>query len=257
VTLLNDDDTHGEELQLFFAVKRWTEAECARRNMEPTPSNCRSVGLEALMAVRFPIVTLEDFAIHVVPTGLISAEEATLLFQHMVVSTENRSLLPPLTFTSRKRNCSVYIAKFYDGMAKTAYVDISAGWYNKFSVTQAVSIVSFGFYGPHGTEIGSYKVTIKLIRDSDEEVLGETRDDEVVAKMKEIFHVKFPKPITIYPGNTYRAWFSVKGPLTCHGASSRSGQEIVIPVNYTKYNHVKFFYNITGAHQLPEIAFEI
>jgi hypothetical protein len=129
--------------------------------------------------------------------------------------------------------------------------------YSRFSVDQPVAILSYGFYGPYASEFASYQVSIKLLKDSTEEILAEVDDETIVAKMKEIFHVKFSKPVNVYPGMQYRAWFAIKGPLTCHGSSLTTGHDIVVPVNSTKYDHVKFTYNITGAHQLPEIRFII
>jgi hypothetical protein len=77
-------------------------------------------------------------------------------------------------------------------------------------VDQPISVVSFGFYGPHGTDAASYDVHIKLTKDSSDELLSEVQNNNVVVRMKEIFHIKFPKAVPILPGNTYRAWFSLK-----------------------------------------------
>ncbi|XP_021967030.1 BTB/POZ domain-containing protein 2-like [Folsomia candida] len=258
VNFLKDDNTHGQELDLFHGVVRWTNAECNRRNLEPNPLNRRSLSSEAIASIRFSIIPVDDFALHVVPQDLLTSKECTLLFQHMVVDKDNRLSLPKLPFNTKKRTCSTYTVKFYDEVATTPYVDISAGWFNKFTVDQPVTIVSFGFYGPHTAEVASYQVSIKLLKDSTQEILAELTGSTVVAKMKEIFHVLFPKPVAIYPGCSYRAWFSLKGPLTCHGSSTKSGGDVYpVSVNCRAFDYVKFTYVITGAHQLPEIAFQI
>lgn len=193
-----------------FLSCRWAESECLKQNLDPSPFNRRTVAKLAFESLRYSIIPCEDFALEVVQSGVLTPEESTLIFQHMVVPNENRHVLPPLPFNTKKRNCSIYVANFYEGMAKTAYVDISAGWYNKFTVDQPITVVSFGFYGPFSAELASYQVSIKLLKDSNEEILGELNDETVVAKMKEIFHVKFHKPVVIFPGSTYRAWFSIK-----------------------------------------------
>jgi hypothetical protein len=58
--------------------------------LESNSFNKRAVAIDALLSLRFSIIPCEDFALHVVPTGVLTPEETTLLFQHMVVEDENR-----------------------------------------------------------------------------------------------------------------------------------------------------------------------
>jgi len=80
-------------------------------------------------------------------------------------------------------------------------------------VDQPVSIVSFGFYGPYELkyETAEYEIVIKLMTDTaDGPPLAEISQKNFVAKNREIFHLKFPKPVPVVPGQNYRAWFSLK-----------------------------------------------
>ncbi|ODN05932.1 BTB/POZ domain-containing protein 2 [Orchesella cincta] len=254
---LQDDDTFASELSIFHGVLRWAETECSRMNISGSPDNQRLVLADILELVRLPVITSEDIALEVIPSRILTPEECTLLLQYKVVTPQNRALLPSLPFTDRRRSFSAYKAVFYDEM-KGKYVDLSTGWYNRFSVDQPISIVSFGFYGPYTVDNASYTVSIKLLKDESENcpVLAEATYQNVVVKVKEIFHVNFPHPIPIHPGILYRAWFSLKGPLTCHGAAVSNTMEVVVPVN-TRYQNVKFTYSVIGAHQLPEIMFQV
>lgn len=56
-------DTLGiREVRLFNAVVRWSEAECQRQQLQVTSENKRKVLGEALGLIRFPLMTIEEFA---------------------------------------------------------------------------------------------------------------------------------------------------------------------------------------------------
>jgi len=99
--------------------------------MDPEADQLREICDDALKLIRFPIMSSEEFALEVVPTRILTHEESTLIFQHHVVSPDNRLLLSPLPFSSKKRLGSIYTANFYESIGPTPYVDISAGWFNK------------------------------------------------------------------------------------------------------------------------------
>lgn len=56
-------DTLGiREVRLFNAVVRWSEAECQRQQLQVTPESKRKVLGKALGLIRFPLMTIEEFA---------------------------------------------------------------------------------------------------------------------------------------------------------------------------------------------------
>lgn len=56
-------DTLGlREVRLFGAAVRWAEAEAQRQQLQPTPENKRRVLGKALSLIRFPLMTIEEFA---------------------------------------------------------------------------------------------------------------------------------------------------------------------------------------------------
>lgn len=56
-------DTLGiREVRLFNAVVRWSEAECQRQQLQVMPENKRKVLGKALALIRFPLMTIEEFA---------------------------------------------------------------------------------------------------------------------------------------------------------------------------------------------------
>ena len=49
--------------KLFTAICRWAEAECSRRSLPPSPENKRAVLGAAMQLIRFPLMTVEEFAV--------------------------------------------------------------------------------------------------------------------------------------------------------------------------------------------------
>uniref|UniRef100_A0A1I8BED2 BTB domain-containing protein n=1 Tax=Meloidogyne hapla TaxID=6305 RepID=A0A1I8BED2_MELHA len=82
-----------KELTLFNAVKRWAIEACRAEDLIPTPENQRKVLGSALNLIRFPLMNPSDFAKHVAPTKLLTAEEMVnvFVFYH---SGNGQSLLP-------------------------------------------------------------------------------------------------------------------------------------------------------------------
>lgn len=62
VAVLERDTLGIREVRLFNAVVRWAEAECQRQQLQATPDNKRKALGKALALIRFPLMTIEEFA---------------------------------------------------------------------------------------------------------------------------------------------------------------------------------------------------
>lgn len=65
---------------------RWAEAECSRQNLPPTPENQRTVIGKALKLVRFPLMSMEEFANGAAQSGILTDREAVQMFLYFTVS---------------------------------------------------------------------------------------------------------------------------------------------------------------------------
>ena len=75
------DDLTIPEIDLFQAVDRWATAECARKDLEPVKDSKRIViGEEVLNNIRFPLMSVDQFAEKVPCSGLLSKDELIELF---------------------------------------------------------------------------------------------------------------------------------------------------------------------------------
>ena len=93
-------DTLGiRESKLCTAVFRWSEAECRRRNQQPTPENQRQTLGRALRLIRFPLMSIEEFAMGPAQSGILEDKEVVNLFLYFTVNPK-----PHINFQVGSRN---------------------------------------------------------------------------------------------------------------------------------------------------------
>lgn len=84
-------DTLGiKECKLFAAITRWAEAECGRQGVPVMPENQRQVLGHALYLIRFPLMTVEEFAIGAAQSGILTDREVVELFLYFTVTPKTR-----------------------------------------------------------------------------------------------------------------------------------------------------------------------
>lgn len=69
--VLERDTLSIRESRLFGAIVRWAEAECQRQQLPVTFGNKQKVLGKALSLIRFPLMTIEEFAAGKAVTSLI------------------------------------------------------------------------------------------------------------------------------------------------------------------------------------------
>lgn len=94
--VLERDTLSIRENRLFGAVVRWSEAECYRQQLPPTSENKQKVLGKALPLIRFPLMTVEEFA-----AGKCFTETEfvchTAVFQHYSHHFSHIHLVPVVT----------------------------------------------------------------------------------------------------------------------------------------------------------------
>ena len=81
VEFLKRESLNVEEVDLFKAVVKWSEAECLRQEKETNGTNKRAAIGNAIYQIRFASMTLEEFGQNVSPSGLLTAEEMILFYE--------------------------------------------------------------------------------------------------------------------------------------------------------------------------------
>ena len=86
LAVLDRDSLRIKEAKLFAAALRWSEAECLRQNLPVNPENKRSVLGRVLTQIRFPLMTVEEFAQGPAQSGILTDRECVSLFLHFTVN---------------------------------------------------------------------------------------------------------------------------------------------------------------------------
>ena len=72
------------ELTLFRSCLAWSSKECQRRGLPDAPDNQRTVLGSVLNHVRFPTMSLREFAQDVSRTGVLTADDRCAVFEYLV-----------------------------------------------------------------------------------------------------------------------------------------------------------------------------
>lgn len=67
------------EVQLYLAVIRWSAEQCNRKGLSVTSENQRQILGKALYLIRFPLMTVDEFAQHVGKFGPFPLQKHKLI----------------------------------------------------------------------------------------------------------------------------------------------------------------------------------
>ncbi|CAL8355064.1 unnamed protein product [Boreogadus saida] len=250
-SILRRETLNAKELTVFEAALGWAEAECQRRDLDPSAENRRLVLGKAVYLLRLPSMPLDDFANGPAQSGLLTLGETNELFLWFTALNK-----PELLFCSAPRpglpaqrchrfqSCAYRSNQWrYRGRCDSI----------QFAVDKRVFVAGFGLYG---SSCGSaeYGARIELKRQ------GATVGHNVVKYFSDgsstTFPVWFEYPVQVEPDAFYTASVVLDG-----NELSYFGQEGMTEVQSGK---VTFQFqcssdstNGTGVQggQIPELVF--
>nr|XP_028569233.1 BTB/POZ domain-containing protein 2 isoform X1 [Podarcis muralis] len=213
VAVLERDTLGIREVRLFNAVVRWSEAECQRQQLQVVPENKRKTLGKALSLIRFPLMTIEEFAAGPAQSGILTDREVVSLFLHFTVNPK-----PRVEFIDRPRCClrgkECSINRFQQVESRWGYSGTSDRI--RFSVNKRIFIVGFGLYGSiHGPT--DYQVNIQIIHTDSNTILGQNDTGFSCDGSSNTFRVMFKEPVEILPTVSYTACATLKGPDSHYG----------------------------------------
>ncbi|CAB3405950.1 unnamed protein product [Caenorhabditis bovis] len=253
--VLNRNSLRVREIHLFQAVVRWAKAECERRNVPCTAENKRVVLGNALQLIRFPLMKIDEFALHVEPESLLSDREMTQIFKYLAVNPSDR---PELVYSDTPRcymsSTEKVVSRFQRHENRWGYCGTPDRI--KFTVDRSIFVIGLGLYGSiHGPH--QYKVQIKLIHCGTGKTLTEHDTSFVCDGTPTPCRVLFKEPVEILPAVTYIASACVMGPDTYYGTKGlrrivHTEADVTFQFTYAAVNN-----NGTSVEdgQIPEIVF--
>ncbi|EDO44741.1 predicted protein [Nematostella vectensis] len=242
-----------KEISLFHAVKSWAEAECYRKDIEPSPQNQRSVAAEALKYIRYPVMSPVEFADEVARCGLLTSEETTSVFLFFLSSFEtkisftNAPRVPRPLAAQKTYRCS----RFKSCCGNDWFCDTRKHDGIKFMTDRRMYIKGVGLYGASKTE-GDYKTTVEL--KEQDRILAQTKATYSSFTHDLVCDILFDESIAIEKNIVYTITVLLKGPCSLSGTNGQ--REVLVEgakftfLEYTSPNGTSL-----SAGQIPEIIF--
>lgn len=227
-SVLARETLNCKEINLFEAALSWAHAECLRREIEPNPTNKRAMLGSAIYLIRFPTMSLEEFANSAAQIGILSPQETIDMFLHFTASSKpllsypikaRAGLKAQVTFKF-KDNKSEHICCLYNKsynlfltlqichrFQSCAYRSNQWRYRGRcdsiqFCVDKRIFVVGFGLYGS-SNGAADYNVKIELKRLG--RVLAENNTKFFSDGSSNTFHVYFENPIQVEPECFYTA----------------------------------------------------
>lgn len=254
--VLERDTLRVREAKLFQAVIKWSEAECVRQQLSVTCANQRNVLGPALSLVRFPLMSVEEFAAGPAQSGLLTDNQIVQLFLYFHVNPK-----PSIPFFDGPR-CSMTGKE----LIAHRFTNIESRWgYSgtsdriRFCVDRRIFVVGFGLYGCiHGPT--EYEVQMQLVRTANGKVIANNRTSFSCDGSTFTSRVMFKEAVEIMPNINYTACATLKGPDSHYGTKGLravtidcpSGGKVTFQFSYASGNN-----NGTSVEdgQIPEILF--
>ncbi|EFP08492.1 hypothetical protein GCK72_014186 [Caenorhabditis remanei] len=252
--ILTRDGLRIREIFLFQAVLQWSEFETKRRGLPANVDSRRNVLSRAISLIRFPLMKIEEFALHVDPQ-LLSEQEMNKIYKYLAVSPQDR---PVLIYSDRPR-CQISSTEYV--VSRFQRIENRWGFCGtsdriKFTVDRRIFVVGFGLYGaisgPH-----EYKTQIKIIHCGTNKTLAEHDTSFVCDGNSRPCRVCFKDPVEILPGITYIAAALIRGPDSYYGTKglrrvNTNDSDVTFQFTYAAMNN-----NGTSVEdgQIPEIIY--
>ncbi|ODM94464.1 BTB/POZ domain-containing protein 2 [Orchesella cincta] len=192
-TLLEQDDLNVGETELFQCVLRWASQQCDKDNIPKIPENLRHVLKKAITLIRFPLMSVKDFSLHVAPTELLSDKEMVGVLVYYSLPPSERANAYKLAFNCKERKVRTLLVKERVSLCNMSIMS-----------DRTISIHGFSFSGMDSNKIG-YAPTSLYLYNSKKGMSYATSYTEttITNEGKDRFSVKFKMPITIRPNEWY------------------------------------------------------
>ena len=283
--ILARETLNCRETVIFNAAKNWALAECVRKDIQDEANDdeeeenengsqnnqelseaerCRQVLGRALYLVRFPCMTVQEFADTVAKSGLLTLEETTDIFLYFTASTSQKPLtMQPFVTLPRDGLARQICARFGSSQYRTNQWRYRGRTDSiQFCVDRRIFIVGFGLYGSSNGS-SEYRAHIELKSSPAFTPFG--RGSRVLAEntvkffsdgSSNSFQVFFKQPVQIEPDLYYTASAVLDGAeLSYFGQEGRS--EVSVGRVTFQFQYSSESTNGTGVQggQIPEIIF--
>ena len=206
-----------KEVELFKAVDRWATKECERQGKTPEGDVKRRIlGEEIVKAIRFPLISQQEFASVVFDSYILSFHEVGDMMKHY-----SNVLSTPLPYKQTPRLHCRQFSRFKNILSVAA----SGGWsYSSypdrihFRVSKPVMLHGVQHFGSSGSE---YTVSTEVKDTTDGSILvkksGSYPSEKADNDSYYGFVVQLDRPIHLVENKEYELVSLIKGPNSWYG----------------------------------------
>lgn len=212
--ILQRDTLEIREMSLYTATLRWAEAECNRRSLPNTSENLHLVFGRALSFIRFPLMSVEEFASGPAQSGLMSDRDVVQMFLYFTARPR-----PTVKFSDVPRNSSMgkeeRVSRFLKVEKRWGY----SGHCDRiiFMVNRKIFLTGLGLYGSIHPG-GKYLANLQIIHPDYHTVLGSKDVAYTSDGATTTIKISFKEPIEISPNISHTICTTIQGPDSYYGA---------------------------------------
>jgi len=202
MSILSRETLNCKETVVFAAANSWAQADCKKKDLDPCePENRKSVLGKAIYKIRFPAMSIADFADVVAMSGMLTIQETNDIFLYFTAKEK-----PPLDYDSKARRG--LSTQFCPRFGSSAYRSNQWRYRGRtdaiqFCVDKRVFIVGFGLYGSsNGSSDYSAKIELKTLSGR---ILASNVQQFFSDGSSNTFQVFFEQPVQVEPDTCYVA----------------------------------------------------
>ena len=217
--LLKKERLAVTEVELFKAVLKWTDSECARQgiNVEEDKTARRRILGDSVYEIRFLAMSQEDFTIHVSPTEILTDREMICLFQKFYGLD-----VADLKWKERRKTSAsvVSFGRFNPG-------DVTANSWNYSGKSDALTLTVNKAVLFHGVRLfgdtggSQYEVKFAIKGKIVTGTYTSQQNDDVWS-----YDVMLSNPIPFLPNEEFTIIATTKGPYSCYGENGKESVKV-------------------------------
>ena len=223
-TVVKREVLNVKEVELFKAVDRWATEQSKRQGITPDgESKRRILGEEIVKAIRFPLMSHQEFASVVIDAELLTLKEVGSMMKHY------SGVTLPFVQAPRKKSSNIHVCQRFrvrnPPQLRWAYCGTRPDCIT-FSVNKPIMLHGVLHFGSEG---GNYTVSMKVKDTRDGSSLGKQSGSYTSEIDKTLFYygfsVRFDQPVRLMENKTYRLESLIKGPLSWYGTEGKTSVE--------------------------------
>ena len=258
------DNLSIKEVTLFQAVDRWATTQCEKQGLaEEGPIKRRILGEEMIKALRFPVMTGEEFAVNVLDTNILTSDEIVTLFKYFTVPTSPS----PVAFSESPRGKLTHAADCIRCCRFPLCSPTSWNYHRDrndflcFSVDKNITLHGLRLFG---SEYNSYRVTLNVM-DTGSRITVVSKSGTYSSKLLHSkhfsyhgFEVMLDSAAVLKSNTRYRIDALILGPQSGRGCNGLGTvKESVVIFTFSSLNAEGNNGTSVNGGQFPEILFSI